>query len=394
MINVIKNIVSGKKQEYGTFGILYNDSFPESSVQSYYTTVGTNTVYNQTANELDINRTTGTDLTEYIYRNDNHSILEKFILKCRYTVPIINASSHGIAIGQQGSIVSKSNIAGLRTDTGSLGKLVIYKDNDFSTPVYTSTLSLTINANDVLEIEINFNVSNFTATARNITTGFEITHTISNAIIYPTTDLSRSGKAGYYAIYPISGNVNVTLFSCESTETTNADYCVVGDSITERYAATSLANSYQGRLKSALGGRWVTFAGGGNYTTEILNSIDQIIRLNPLNVILFISTNDFANGSRSLVDVQTDYSSIVSQLENAGINVILCENIPRTGQDFTTWNSWLSSNFTNKLIQWYDVMGNPQGSTTINSAYYVDTVHPNNDGFEQMANIALTEILN
>lgn len=392
MIQLISNINSGGViKNYGTLGTLFNEQFAASSLTPEWTEVGSVATYVGSGTVFTVDRT-GSGLDEYILQNQNTSNLEKYTLTCRYSVPTIDTSSYGVAIGQQGTLIAKSHIAGIRTETANLGKIYIYEDNDFSTPIFTSTSTLTINADDILEIEINYDTDSFTVTARNITLATEISETLSPVGLIGSTYFERNSRAGQYALYVVGGESELRWFKCVSNETKFPDYCVVGDSIFTRYAATTLGNSVQGRLETALGGEWVTFAGGGNRTTQILNSINQIIRIKPDRVLLFISTNDFAVGGRSLGDVQTDYSSIVTQLENAGILVILCENIPRTGENFDTWNDWLASNFSNKLIRWHDVMGNPVGSNTINVAYYEDTVHPNDDGFEQMYNIALTSL--
>ena len=71
--------------------------------------------------------------------------------------------------------------------------------------------------------------------ATNITKNLSISHIINNAVIYPTTLLPRSAKCGFYGFYAVGGDFDIDFIKCTSNETTNPDYIVIGDSISDMH---------------------------------------------------------------------------------------------------------------------------------------------------------------
>lgn len=389
MIGIIKNICSTKKsQEYGTYGTIFSDeSFGASYPTLFCNQVGTDATFTGSGVLEVSNSVNGLD--NYLERLISLGTLDKYTLRCEYIVTTINSSSDGIAIGIQSSRSSTlSVIFGLLTDSTDLGKLAVWEDNDYGTPVYKSSASINVSANDELAIEIvrDGEAQTYVITAYNTTQDESISYTINT--YYGSSPILRS-FTGYCSIYSLGGDCEVSLFSQTSPETTNPDYCVIGDSISNRSAATAVGNEYQAILENNLNGEWVTYAGGGDTTVEVLGNMSQIEKINPLTVFLMIGVNDFRNGE-AYNDVRDRHQQIVSELEALGFYVIILELIPCTGQNFTTWNNELSLWYPNrKIISLYDELG---GNTPNPSYYAVDLVHPNDAGHAYIASLIESQL--
>jgi hypothetical protein len=157
-----------------------------------------------------------------------------------------------------------------------------------------------------------------------------------------------------------------------SDEMQSPKFCFVGDSITYYEYFASL---------SRYGIKYSKFAGTGNRTQEILDSIEDIIANSPENVVLFIGTNDVA-GSVLTATIQANYLSIVTQLKAAGINVIHVTPLPRGGlAGITTHRTYILDTYpTDIIIDAYPSFEDYANPGYILSTYSDDTVHPNSVG--------------
>lgn len=123
---------------------------------------------------------------------------------------------------------------------------------------------------------------------------------------------------------------------------TNANYAFIGDSLTQGRLATTYADGFVSKLR-ALYPDDVLSAGApsattANWTTRLAPVIDMA----PRYAFICLGVNDLATG-RALVDIYADYTSIVSQVQAAGITPVVISVPPTNNGNTTTLNAWLSS---------------------------------------------------
>lgn len=395
MIGVIKNIAGIKKlQNYGTFGTVFNDNYFSTYFLTSlgYTQNGLNAVWTgSTISPFVLNISNSVNgLDDFIQKNVSLGSLDSYTLRAEYIVTTIDSDSDGIGVGfyHEHSFQTYFYTCALLTDSTNLGKLAIWTTGDtYGSPSYISSGSINVSANDELAIQVvrDGKNQNFVITAYNITQDESISYEAST--LYPS---EISDTTGYFCLYSLGGDCKVSLFYQTSEEVTNADYCIIGDSISNRIAASAVGNSFNDILEANITGEWVTYSGGGDTTDEVLGNFNQITKLNPANVILNIGSNDFALTGKTYNEIRDDHQSIVSQLEALGINVIICELIPRNGQNFTIWNNQLRIWYPGrKIISLYDELG----GNIPNATYYIaDLTHLNDTGMAYIASLIESQL--
>lgn len=380
MINIIKNINGSKKSiNYGTYGAVFQDGvFPSGFLTNLkYTQVGSNATWQGVDGVVQISNSVN-GLADYIYKNESIGTLDRYIYRVNYKVTTLDANSQGIGIGFVSNRDSSEYlVVAILTDSINLGKLRIWRNGGI---LYTSTSSINISANDELSLEISANGEErqFNITAYNITQ--------EETLAY--NDYFIGSFSAYCAIWSLGGSCEMSYFGQISDEITNPDYCVIGDSISNR-SGSDKYHEFQYLLKKELGGQWVTYAGGGDVTWQVSANINQITKINPSVIFLMIGTNDFNDG-RPYNDVRDDHQQAVADLVALGKTVIIQELIPFTGKNYTTWNNDLRTWYPNhKIISLYDELG----GNTPNPTYYIeDLIHLNNTGHAYVKNLIQNQL--
>lgn len=362
----------GTKQH---LGLLYNNNswadfsqFDKNSINA--SIVGTGISITGTSGTLDIKNSFG------IYEN------WKTIL--RYQVASVNDPSNGLGIGMRtanagsGPITSVYAYCPINTTTGS-GVIQI---SGLSAIAASGTI--TGIQGDIIEIVLEKIGITFIARARNITsfTGW------SNKIANPNTFLDNTSKI---SIYAIGGNNLIQKISAYSSDRYGAKFMFIGDSKTK----DGIPTFFSGRFPSLVGNYYnnrsglsdyIVDAGGGDQTADVLIRITSIIAKNPKNVILNIGSNDQRLGV-STTTYRSNYTSIVTQLTAAGINVIHLLPFPEAVQDFSGQYTWITTTFAGmQMIDTWNALKNPGDnflSTTFNSG---DGIHPNDAGHNKISN--------
>ena len=157
----------------------------------------------------------------------------------------------------------------------------------------------------------------------------------------------------------------------------NASYAFVGDSLTQGKYASLHANGYAAKIRAAHPDQ-VIIAGAPSATTaNWLAATQPIIDMNPRYVFVALGTNDFTGG-RALVDIQADYTTIVSRFTAAGITPIVLAAPPIGNGNVPTFNTWLST----QGWTYVDIYSVLKGTGTSLAAAYDsgDGVHWNDAG--------------
>lgn len=338
--------------EIGT--IIDSDNVSDSVFSSgSWTQEGVNITPTFSSNSINLDNTVGaySDLIRY---NLWYTQLEEFTVRCIVTMNDVSANSVYFGIGLAGvsSFSSKMCIRGAlwSNNAAENGLMQLYYGSGNGTNVVVADSGasrLSFVQGDSIEMEVSQSGLTATFTCRNLTNpggDLVVTWTNSNAIVYPGTVNTQLLNIEQIALWNYKGDYTVTDLKYISNEYKNVNGCLVGDSKSEGYYVDSLANRISNILATDTGTYFQVSAGSGNVTQDVLNSIDEIILLNPAKLVLCIGRNDLANSVPSGT-WQANYSSIVSQLQAAGIDVYHQIPFTEVTLDQSSLATWISANY-------------------------------------------------
>lgn len=309
-----------------------------------WTKVGTQTVTN---NGSTITQSGGNGtFNNYYYYNSYYTCLERLKIEATVTVNSSGATDYGVGIGLKSSSSDSTKDAILHfvTYTGSFkGKLYLWFD-DKVTPSLVSTSNLSFSNGDSIKLTLERSYNTFTLTAENLTTPSSISqsYTITGNFV-PPQGTPRLPNNSSPCIWSFGGSQVITSFSLSSVETTNANILCVGDSKTQGYFSGSLSNRFSNLLGAT------NNSGAYDRTLEVTSRLNEIILLNPVNVVLFIGCNDIRTSYGSW---QTNLTTINNTLSAAGITVWNCLPAPEDAIDLTSLKNWIQSNLPNVIDLW------------------------------------------
>jgi len=208
--------------------------------------------------------------------------------------------------------------------------------------------------------------------------------------------LSGEGKPNrsIYRIVEASSTINVSNITISSQAYKFADLATVGDSNGAGYFVTNQAARFQQLLRTNNNLTVTIFSGSGDNTADVLACLNSIKLFKPTKLFLAIGTNDY---NVSPATWQTNYASIVTQLQAAGITVIVASLLPRNGFNYSGAKTWIDTTYsgTNTIVDLYtnfldpDQGGNPNG---INPVYSSDGLHLNAAGAVLYASLLETAL--
>jgi lysophospholipase L1-like esterase len=214
--------------------------------------------------------------------------------------------------------------------------------------------------------------------------------------IEATTDIApawTSGNMGY------DGTAASSWYglNCDAASTKTRPYDAV-------VLADSYGNSYPGWcwLGNATSGSRLNFvrADGlsGQETAAIASQVTNTLALRPKVVIVHAGINDVAN-TKSAASIQTNLTSIYTNLVAGGAQVILCTIPPSTSMDagelvtLAAVNTWIKAlNVTGVTIADTGNALTTGDGVTQNGSLYTDGVHPNFAGCAAMAAVLAPKI--
>lgn len=346
-----------------------------------FTDVGTGA----TISGSDINITGGTNsFGEYLAEKDT-VMYQDWQMRMRFKINgTISSTSYGIGCG----INSPANVAAfVKADlsTGAnAGKLLLYYP--------TSTLLTTINSGspitfingDTLEMSIKMDGLVLTASLLNLSDSSNV-YSISY-YYYPTSGTVES-SVGNFSIYRFGGNYNINSIAVISSIRKYPTFAFIGDSKTQFYKATEKSNGYVQLLSTYLKNdptalsSIADFAGGSETSAQSLSTVNSIIATHPKIAFMAIGSND-KRLSVSNATWFSNYKSIVSNLQNAGITVYHLLPFPESTLTFSDYvDSILITYPAANIVDTYTPLLGTSGH--INSVYVSgDGVHPNDLGHQ------------
>lgn len=324
----------------------------------------TNAAYNQAAK-----------ITSY-----GGTMLERWAITYQFSVGITPASTtFGTGIGTYstntaGSLSSTIAYFNMSTATGT-GTISILAGSSNTTAAISGT-ALTFSNGDTIQITIERTADTVTASARNITTASSL---VACSYTFDTSNANNIlvPNSSNFGVVNFGGSYSIKSIKITSNETKNANVMLVGDSKFAGYAT-----AWDARIASQVSQYFpatISCSGPSDRTQDVLNHIAEVIALAPKQVVLCIGRNDIA-GSVATGTWEANLSSIVSQLQTAGITVWVVDAIFETSVTQTTLVSYVQTTFPNNYIGLF-------APTNAVANVAVDGVHPNFSGATISSNV-------
>jgi lysophospholipase L1-like esterase len=369
----------------GDIGISVLDGYTIYNKTSWSSTgdfinVGSTTVSTNSKNKIKLSGGVGS-YTKSIELT-NPTGLEKWDFVMVSKIDTVHNDSYGIGVGIRSvnTYGSPSLCARVSTTNFSSNAGMLYIDAgespSFSNIVNSGSTRLSFSQFDMIELRCSFDKYTVTFSVRNVTTN---SSPIKLQYTYPTNGATPfAPNAGRFAIYNFGGSHEIQSIKITSNETLNSSLVIVGDSKSQYYNVSNIGKRY-GSILERVYGSIVVNSGGYDRTTEVLLKIQDIINLKPAAVLLNIGSNDKRSGV-SLGTYQTNYASITSQLQAAGITVYHLLQLNEAVLTFSDYNTWLNATYPGYIV-------NPG---IINLA--ADNVHPSDIGNKQIADSVISQI--
>lgn len=377
------NVLEVRENPNGIVGNIFN----ETSFASISDFPITGSGITRGTNKLDL---TGnpTLFTSYVYYNNTSSAhrytgLEYWKQRVRVkSSTTINSTSYGLGIGVKSvsSWQQYSSYIRWSWDTTGAGRLYFYSVDSTSGQILsTGSYVATANTYYWVEVERIRNSMQFTLFSDS---GSQLYTEIINCSLIDGFD--QMHNVGQFAIHQFGGSNNeVTNWIVSSNEAKGLDYYVLGDSNTyglfcssSRYRWTDVAMDIRKKTFS------VSAATSETAESTILK-LNEIIALQPKNVILSIGRNDSSSGA-PLNNITSSIRTIVNTLESSSITVKLA-GVIASNVNLTNLQTFYTS-MPNQQVNFFS--GSKSAGTGIRTAYNSgDSIHVNVSGNIDLGNL-------
>ncbi len=150
---------------------------------------------------------------------------------------------------------------------------------------------------------------------------------------------------GAFALHFRTGDFVINSLKIE-VPNFGADFCFIGDSITQGKLANSYAGGFPQILRRNNEQYKILVCGAtGSTSTEWVTNIESIQVMNPQKVFLMIGVNEFLYNTVTFTQWKINVQAIIDALELVGAEVILLGLTPVNGfADIeNVWNAWLKT---------------------------------------------------
>lgn len=303
-----------------------------------------------------------------------YTCLEKWKQRVKAKVPTRNGTSYGIGIGVDSAAAEEYSTSIRWTwDTTGNGRAYLYTKRTISGQIDSGALLTPSSGTTyVIQLERNKNVFILTIFAENGTTQLATyTYTLSltsGATIQPH-------NTGRFCIQNFGGtDIEILEWTVESEARKYIDYAGVGDSNMAGLFATSTSNRYFEQAMTAKNKTFEILAGIADRSGDVLLRVPEMIAMSPRSAYINLLSNDIANGVASGT-YQSNYNSIVSQLEAANIIVKLGTPVARS-TNLTAAQTFINAKANAKIDLFARTKnsGNTSMQATFNSG---DNIHMN-----------------
>jgi lysophospholipase L1-like esterase len=368
-------------------GIIINEPFTSSRANwtsnGNFTISGSTLQCASTASSLDLSNY----ISQNVYGGTN---LEDWTITATITVGTVSSTSFGIGFGLQSiNTTGPASIQiGILLDSTNGGKIGFYYNNSSSVN-YISTSKITApSAGNVLAVKIQYFKNKLVVTLTNTSTtpNVSITETLPISVSYPVNQFYLP-NFGEFSIYALGGTHSVSNFIVSSYENVGSDWLVIADSISKGYYSNSADARWINKIQNVYNGKYTVYGQASNKTND--NNINEIVALNPKNILVDIGTNNIGYG-QNLSTFNTNMAALISSLTSAGYvlgtNLFICTILPRNDYDVTSYNTSLRTTYAGAIIDQYYSF-NASSGTGINSIYSDEGIHPNTIGHNKKADV-------
>lgn len=367
-------------------GTIFENEFTAGDYSSYG---GASATFN--GNSITLTGGAGTNTVYTIY-DQYVTSRNKITSTMRFTVDVFNGTSYGFGLMFQSINTSPAanidiQICAITANNSENGKIYL-----FSTPLgggarlISSAMAELPALNDELELIVEQTNCSYTITLYNLTKdptrSGGVTATYSYALSYPYSAFYRNtGKMGFVMF---GGTHTVTYWNVSSDEYKYGDLLIIGDSKTIGFGCTAVSNRYGALIASNNPTKYINVCGGvSDKTNEILSCINELKGYVSKKAVLCIGRNDLAAGISSGT-WQSNYASIVSQLESVGTQVWHQLPLTEVSLNQSALTTWINANYTNII----SVPGTWNAATD----NVADGIHPNDGGHVKVYNNIMSTI--
>jgi lysophospholipase L1-like esterase len=290
-----------------------------------------------------------------------------------------NAGTLGVGVGLKNFQAAGGDDRGynalLYGAGANIGKIALERWDGTSQNLIALGPALTLAAGDVVDCSLTLSGWTISATASNRANGQVSTTSFvcfSAANLAPPT-ISR------ICFYPFQGTVYVDNLSFAINHRKPARFIVIGASISVGSSASSYAQGYVQVLQRNFTEAVCNDSSGYNTTADSVNLLPEILAHQPGTALLIIGANDLTFGYPA-TQWQSQYSTLVAQLQANGVKVKHCLPTPETTTDERALRTWILASYPSKDVidTWTPLLS---GAYSLNSAYNSgDGVHPNDAG--------------
>lgn len=295
---------------------------------------------------------------------------------------------------------SLGNIAGgLRTTNTNPGNRYLTYTDNVGAAISSSAdgVNLNLTTGDEVKLVYTFNYNNNSIEVTKTSSGLSY----SRSGVFNSNDNVLGVVPGAWNVYLSGqgGEYDIEYINVYSTDKSENDVIMIGDSITHRSVASTFSAAYAYTVKNSVANGMVM--GFPSYTSaDILPHIDAIIasQINKPVIFLLIGTNDANGNNGATTDTwRTNYLAIINKFIVAGwpaSKIVLGKVPPRAAgaanTAVNTINGYMQTDYAgiyeiraiNALLQVGGV------ATTLN--FNADLIHPNDVGHNIIATDLLT----
>jgi lysophospholipase L1-like esterase len=380
-------------------GIILLDEFDSLAAGWKSDQIGDGTV-SVSGGKLNFSRTGSGDFASKIYYDTfGYTQLENWEIEMVVSCAAKSTSTYGLYIGIANfTMTYKHNVlGGFNFDTTPVlpqQLSTIWDDDDHQYTSAGETPSILTNANnDRIRVKFNRTKNVFTLSSENLTNNI-----VGEVKAYHTWAMNSVATnvlatAGYLSIFNLGGSYTVEYLKWSSIDYKNVNFAMIGDSITTGYMASVIGNSWSHLLQNNSSKKNIILAAQASRTDEMVLATSEIIMINPKRALILVGINDFMLDTKTLAQIKTAYSNMITTIINAGITPIFLTVLPKSPEsEVADLNTWINSTYggTYTVIDIYTPLVGV--APAINATYSDDGLHPNDAGHQLIYDTIVAEI--
>ncbi len=374
-----------KRKTPTPLGILHYDDFSSNTIADYTVTGQTVSI---TSGDMRVSGGTG-DFTKSIQFSQAASLhkvtlLELWSITITYQMKTVGATNYAIWAGIKG--INNNSI--WLNASGKTGGVVFEINDGVSKFQQISSTILAADIDDEISVTFTRSYQTYSVSYQNITKGYSGSATFNELLLVPNAIYAES--TGRFSFFSGGGTQWIHDITITSTQLKEQQVLFEGDSITMGLFAGDWFGRYANKTMEGFSDSWNIGGGNADQSVHINQRISQIVALAPRYVYLAIGSNDVVFGGA----YTTYIPLIVSALRSAGIGVVFATPVARNTANFTTFITWLTTNYPYDVIVDINLLTRDTTVTTDLKAIYEpsnnDHTHPNPLGHSDMGALIKT----